>query len=265
VQTPQSHFPLNLKATIVQRTKPMQIVQVDDYDALSQTAADWVVEQINAKPDARAVFPTGNTPLGLYQELARRYREGRFSTKHLRLFLLDEYWGLANDDPRTFSRWLTSELLDPLGISPDQLTRLPTSAADPEAAGQTFDDAIAAAGGLDFAVLGLGPNGHLGYNEPPAAADAPTRVLDLTESSIDNAASYFGGRDQVPRRAIAMGMAPLLAARQILLIVSGTPKRDILRQALTGPITPEVPASYLRQAPDVTVIADRAAWPQAGA
>jgi glucosamine-6-phosphate deaminase len=240
----------------------MKVVRVADYDALSQAAADWVVAQINARPDARAVFPTGNTPLGLYQELAHRYQEGRFQTSDLRLFLLDEYWGLADDDPRTFYRWLTKELLQPLSISPNQLTRLPTSAADPEAAGRHFDGAIAAAGGLDFAVLGLGPNGHLGYNEPPSTAAAPTRVLDLTESSIDNAAGYFGGRDQVPRRAIAMGMAPLLATRQILLIVSGANKREILWRALKGPITPDVPASYLQQAPAVTVIADAAAWPE---
>lgn len=242
----------------------MRVVRVADYDALSQAAADWVVAQINAQPDARAVFPTGNTPVGLYKELARRYSAGLFSTADLRLFLLDEYWGLAHDDPRSLYGWLARELLHPLAISPNQVTRLPTHAADPEAAGQAFDDALAAAGGLDFALLGLGPNGHLGYNEPPSAADAPTRVLDLTESSIDNAASYFGGRDQVPRQAIALGMAPLLAARQILLIVSGTSKRAILAQALKGPITSEVPASYLQQALAVTVIADAAAWPEDG-
>ncbi|RIK57204.1 MAG: glucosamine-6-phosphate deaminase [Chloroflexi bacterium] len=243
----------------------MRVMRVNDYGALSQAAADWVVAQITARPDAAAVFPTGNTPIGLYQELARRYTLGLFSTTQLRLFLLDEYWGLADDDPRSFYMWLTRELLNPLSISPRQLTRLPSHATDPEAAGCAFDAAITAAGGLDFAVLGLGLNGHLGYNEPPAAADAPTRVLTLTESSIESAAGYFGGRDRVPRQAIALGMAPLLAARHILLIASGEQKRDILRRALKGPVTPEVPASFLQQAPAVTVIADTAAWPEGDA
>ncbi|HMN30533.1 MAG TPA: glucosamine-6-phosphate deaminase [Caldilineaceae bacterium] len=239
----------------------MQLIVLDDYEQLSAAAADWVVAQITAKPDAAAVFPTGNSPLGLYRELTGRHQRGEFDASRLRIFLLDEYVGLTPDDPRTLYGWLEKALLMPLAISPRQVHRLPSGKID-AAVCQAYDNAIRAAGGLDFAVLGLGPNGHLGYNDPPAAGDAPTRVLTLTDSSLDGAAGYFGGRERVPRQAVTLGMQPLLAARQILLIVSGAQKREILRQALKGPVTPAVPASYLQETANVTVLADRAAWPE---
>jgi glucosamine-6-phosphate deaminase len=241
----------------------MQLLIVDDYAALSTAAADWVAAQLQAKPDAVAVFPTGNTPVGLYQELSRRFQAGEIDPTQLQLFLLDEYVGLGPDDPRTLYGWLEGAFLRPLAIRADQVVRLPSQTDDPAAACRAYDAALAAAGGLDVAVLGLGPNGHLGYNDPPAAGDAPTRILTLTDSSLDGAASYFGGRDRVPRQAITLGMPQLLSARQILLVFSGASKREILHQALRGPITPEVPASYLQTVDNVTVIADRAAWPAA--
>jgi glucosamine-6-phosphate deaminase len=238
----------------------MNLIITNDYAAMSQAAADYVTQAIVANPTATVVFPTGNTPIGLYQELVRRRAQRQFDPSHLHIFQLDEYLGMGADDPRSLFGWFQQAFLAPLGIPARQVTRLMGDAVDPASACRAFDDALAEAGGLDLAVLGLGPNGHIGYNEPPAAGDAPTRTLTLTESSLVSAASYFGGREHVPPRALSMGMAPLLAARQILLIVSGAAKREILQRALRGPITPDVPASYLQQAANVTVIMDRAAW-----
>lgn len=238
----------------------MNLIITSDYVAMSQAAADFVTTTVAVNPTAAAVFPTGNTPIGLYQELSRRRAQGRFDPSQLRIFQLDEYLGIGPDDPRSLFGWFHQAFLAPLGLPASQVTPLVGDAPDPDGACRAFDQALAAAGGLDLAVLGLGPNGHIGYNEPPAAGDAPTRVLTLTESSLASAASYFGGREQVPLQALSMGMAPLLTARQILLIVSGVAKREILQRVLRGPITPEVPASYLQQATNVTVIADRAAW-----
>jgi glucosamine-6-phosphate deaminase len=240
----------------------MNLIVVEDYAALSQAAADWVVGQIANNPKAVAVFPTGSTPLGLYEELSQRRAVGRVDASGLQVRLLDEYADLPPEDPYTFANWLTRKFLQPMGISPAQLVLLPRNSPQIAADCARYDAELAAAGGLDFAVLGLGPNGHLGYNDPPAAGDEPTRLLNLSESSIETAVGYFDGdRARVPHQAITMGMAPLLAARQILLIVSGAGKRTILQQALSGPITPEVPASYLQQVADkVTVIADRAAY-----
>jgi glucosamine-6-phosphate deaminase len=240
----------------------MELIVTTDYEAMSRAAADFVTTVVAAQPDAVTVFPTGNSPLGLYQELARRQQQGLFDPARLRIFQLDEYLGVPADDPRSLYGWFKQAFLTPLGVPEANVQPLAGDTNDVTTTCRAYDQALAAVGGLDLAVLGLGPNGHLGYNDPPATKDAPTRVITLTEESITGAAQYFGGREQVPRHALTCGMAQLLAARQILLIVSGRHKRDILWRSLKGPMTPDVPASYLQQAANVTVIADREAWPE---
>ncbi len=239
----------------------MQVIVAESYEEMSRAAADRVAELVAAKPTASIIVPTGETPLGLYRALAERYRRGELETARLRIFQLDAYLGLAHDDRRSLWGWMKREFLDPLEIEAARVTRLPGDTPDPEAACRAYDAAVRAAGGIDRAILGLGPNGHLGFNEPPADPAAPTRVVDLTAETIESNARYWGGRDQVPRRALTAGMAVLLAARQTLLLVAGAHKREILRRAVVGPISPEVPASYLQQAQGVTVLADVAAWP----
>ena len=241
----------------------MELLVTEDYNALSRTGADLMAALIAAKPDAAIVLATGDTPMGMYRELAERRRRGELDASRLRVFQLDAYLGLAPDDPRSLYGWMQRAFLDPLGVPPENVVRLPGDAADPEAACRVYDLAVQAAGGFDLAVLGLGPNGHLGFNEPPSTPDAPTRVVDLTEESLASNARYWGGREQVPRRAMTAGMAQLLSARQTLLLVSGAHKRAILHRTICGPATPDVPSSYLRQAANVTILADRAAWPPA--
>jgi glucosamine-6-phosphate deaminase len=239
----------------------VRIIKVDDYDAVSRAGADLVAGVIAARPDATVVLATGETPMGMYRELALRKARGELDAARLRVFQLDAYLGLTANDRRSLYRWMKESFLDPLGVSDARVVRLRGDAPDPAAACRAYDAAVRAAGGIDLAVLGLGLNGHLGFNEPPAAPDAPTRVVDLTEESVESNARYWGGRDLVPRRAMTAGMAVLLAARQTLLVVSGERKREILRRTIAGPIGPGVPASYLRGAAEVTIIADRAALP----
>jgi len=240
----------------------MKVIVTEDYATLSRAAAEWVAVAVTEKPNAVAAFPTGSSPLGLFAELSERHRQGLFDASQLRIFLLDEYMGIADDDPRSLYSWLQQSLFAPLAIGDEQIARLPTQTGDPEAACRAYEQSLIAAGGLDFLVLGLGPNGHIGYNDPPSAGHDPTRIVTLTPESIAGAAKDFGGIENVPPTAMALGMVPLLAARQILLIVSGERKREILDRTLNGPITPDVPASYLRQAVNVTVLADRAALPE---
>ncbi len=238
----------------------MRLIITDNYEDLSRTAADMMAEVITAKPTAAVVVATGSTPMGVYRELAARRRDGGLDTTRLRVFQLDAYLGLAPNDRRSLYGWMERSFLDPLGVPSEQVIRLHGDAPDPVAACQAYDQAVAEAGGFDLAILGLGPNGHLGFNEPPSEPDAPTRVVDLTEESLSSNAGYWGSRDDVPRQALTAGMAVLLAARTILLVVSGMHKHDILHQAIEGPVTPAVPASFLQQASGATIIADRAAW-----
>lgn len=238
----------------------MEVVIVEDYEALSCAGADWLEEAIRAKADAAIVVATGDTPMGVYRELAERCSRGLIDTSRLRVFQLDAYLGLAPDDRRSLFAWTRRSFVEPLGIAEANVVRLAGDAPDPQAACRLYDAAAHGVGGFDLSILGLGPNGHLGFNEPPSSRDAPTRVADLTPESIVSNARYWGGEEQVPRQALTCGMDLLLAARRTLLLVSGAHEHEILHRAIEGPQTPEVPASYLQVACHVKVLADRAAW-----
>lgn len=230
----------------------MNLIRSNDFEA---DGAALIADVIRAKPDAAIVVPTGNTPVGIYRTLAGMYREGAFKTSALRVIQLDDYLGVGADDRRSLFRWMWEAFCLPLEIPAANVIRLPGDADDPEAACRVYQEAVRSIG-IDLAILGIGPNGHLGFNEPPADANAPTRVVHLNEASLNSNASYWGGRDQVPTQAITCGMDLLLAARKTLLVVSGAHKRAILQRAIHGPVTPEVPASFLQNAADVTVLAD---------
>ena len=252
--------------TKIDSTGTVQTVIVADPTALAVRAADEIALEIARKPDLSLLAATGNTPMGTYGELASRRAAGRLGVSGigvsgLRVAQLDEYLGVSDEDPRSLYRWLERSLTGPLGVRAEHLLRFHADAKDPLEDCRDFESRLDEWGGIDLAVLGLGPNGHLGFNEPPSLADSPTRVVDLSAESLESNAPYWGGLE-VPRRAITAGMDLILASRRVLLLVSGGHKQDILRRALLGPITPDVPASLLRHA-NLTVIADRAAWGEA--
>jgi glucosamine-6-phosphate deaminase len=245
---------------IIKEPFPVQIQLVDDYAALSRAGAELLASKIKAQPELKVILATGNSPMGMYRDLVAMYQQKPFDTSRLRVFQLDGYLGLDDDDHRSLYGWLARAFLTPLNVPAANVVRLPGNSPDPEAVCRAFDEAVEAAGGIDFTVLGIGPNGHLGFNEPPSAADAPTRIVDLTPESIKASAAYWDNNDEVPTRALTAGLGVLLAVKETLLLVSGSHKRDILNRALTGPITPDVPASFLQQTPNVTVLVDRDAW-----
>jgi glucosamine-6-phosphate deaminase len=231
-----------------------------DAHAASESAADIVSTVIQSKPDAAMSFPTGSTPLPLFDILAARAARGEIDVSRVAVFCLDEYVGVTIEDPNSLTRWLWNGLLDRIGIKPDQLHTLPVTADDLVAAAAKFDETIAARGGLDLAVLGLGPNGHIGYNEPGSSADSRTRVIALTRESRDQAAAYWEGAVQIPDQAMTIGVGTLLEAKQIVLLVTGDAKAAMLRQTLEEPMSADTPASWLRIAgPRLSVIADEAA------
>jgi glucosamine-6-phosphate deaminase len=236
----------------------LRIVRAGGPEEVARIAADMAVELLGARSSAAFVAATGATPMLTYAELASR-ADGSFDASTLRAFQLDEYVGISVSDRRSLTAWFDRAVVAPLGIDDDRVVRFDGTANLAEACGR-YDDAVAA-GGMDLAILGLGPNGHLGFNEPPTGPGATTRVVDLTPASVRSNARYWGSEDDVPRRAITAGMAQLLSAARVLLLVTGSHKRDILDVVVHGPVSDDVPASHLRRHPDAVVVADEAALP----
>ena len=236
-----------------------QIRVVKDPDHLALVAADLVTNVLGAAPAASVAVATGRTPMGLYAELAARHRAGVLDTSTMTAVQLDEYLGLAAGDRRSLLGWMRTSFVEPLGVADDRVIRLPV-AGDVEAACAAYDRAMETRGPLDLAILGIGPNGHLGFNEPPSDAASPTRVVQLSATTREANRRYWDG-EPVPPRAVTLGMRHLLAARKIVLVVSGASKGSIVHRALEGDVGPDVPASYLQQASgEVCVVVDRAAW-----
>jgi glucosamine-6-phosphate deaminase len=238
----------------------IRVFVADELAEVARGAGDDAAAVMRADPRATVMFAVGESPVGLYTELAERRKNGTLDTSRTRAIQLDEYLGVAPEDGRSFFGWLERDALVPLAIARDRTIVLRGDAPDPAAECARYERAIEQADGIDLAILGLGQNGHLGFNEPPSPADAPTRVVELADDTVEANARYWGGRDRVPRRAITAGMRVILAARRTILVVTGASKHAILHQTLEGEIGPDVPASYLRTSDRVSVYCDRAAW-----
>jgi len=227
------------------------------YGAMSRLAADAVTETVNFRPGAAITLPTGETPSGMYQELVSRISNGLLDFSAVQLFCLDDYLGKKITDEASLTGWLRDVFLQPAQIPEANTHFMPTTDPDPHSAAARYDREIQHAGGLELAVVGIGPNGHIGFNEPGSAPDSRTRVIDLTPVSREQNAAYYESKQTIPEQAITMGLGTILDARRIVLIVSGSSKAEILREALEGPVTSDVPASHLRSAgARLEVIAD---------
>jgi len=237
----------------------LKLVVLEDAAAVGRAAADVVAATVQCRPEAAISMPTGSTPLPMFGELIGRVRRGEIDLSRLQLFCLDEYVGVAPTEPNSLTGWLRREFADPAGIPAAHVHALPSTDPDPDEGLRRYEADLAAHGGLELAVLGLGGNGHIAYNEPGSTADSRTRVLTLTPESVAQAARYFEGRS-VPTEAMTVGVGTMLEARALVLIVTGVAKMEVLRRGLHGPMTADVPASWLRLAGDrLTVIVDVAA------
>lgn len=233
---------------------------VADETAMSRRAADLVSATAMRLPAATIAVPTGSTPLGMFADLSERVERGALDLSLMHLFCLDEYVGVTADDPNSLTGWLERAFIDPARIDPANVHTLPTDAPNLTAAAADYEAELAARGGLNLAVLGLGPNGHVAYNEPGAAADSRTRIVELTPESIAQASEYWEGSVPIPGKAMTIGIGTLLDANQIMLIVSGSAKATMLRRTLQDDMTVDVPASWLRLAGSrLVVVADEAA------
>ena len=244
----------------VQHEERFELLVVPTADDLAWRAADAVVDLVNRLPTATIALPTGSTPLGMFEDLFRRIRAGEVDFSRVTLFCLDEYLGVSKEDPNSLTGWLFREFIEPAGIKLSQVRTVPSEPADAVSEAAAYEAALAAAGGLDLVVLGIGGNGHIAFNEPGSPLDSRTRVIDLTVESREQAAAYWDHDLPAPTRAMTLGIATLLEADRIILIASGEAKAGIIREALRGPISPRVPASFLRTQPEkLTVILDAGA------
>lgn len=232
---------------------------VDDYDAMSKLAADRVADLITAFPDAAITVPTGSTPVGMYKELVQRINSGELDASRVQIFCLDDYVGQTPEDEASLTKLLIREFLEPANIPQENIHFIPTMGEDMNAAAAQYEQEIAAAGGLKLAVIGLGPNGHVAFNEPGSGPGTRTRVVELTRESRDQNSAYYDGAT-IPEQAISMGIGTILDAEQIVMIVSGESKADVVSQMVNGPMTDELPGSWIGKAGDrAEVILDQAA------
>ncbi len=232
----------------------MNIINTNSYEELSRIAADLVAAQVILKPDCVLGLATGSTPIGLYDNLIERYQNGTLDFSAVRSVNLDEYCGLDGNNDQSYRYFMDTHLFNHVNIAKEN-THVPSGLADDFAAeGEQYDAMIRELGGIDIQVLGIGLDGHIGFNEPADHFVGPTHEVELDPSTIEANARFFASIDDVPRSAITMGMTSILQARKILLLASGANKKEIMDKALFGPITPQVPASLLQIHPDVTVI-----------
>ena len=234
----------------------MRIICAKDYKEMSEMAADIIGAQALLKPDAVLGLATGSTPIGTYEELVRRYEAGRLDFGEIKTVNLDEYRGLTRDNDQSYYYFMHTHLFDHININKNN-TNVPDG-MEPDAlkAGQDYENIIKNYGGIDLQLLGLGNNGHIGFNEPGDEFIDKTHVVDLTQSTIEANKRFFASIDDVPKQAYTMGIGSIMRAKRVLMVVNGKGKAEIVKEAFFGPITPKVPASILQLHNDFILIGD---------
>jgi glucosamine-6-phosphate isomerase len=235
----------------------MKIIQAENYDRMSRIAANYISAQITLKPDCVLGLATGSSPVGTYQQLIRQYQAGDLDFSEVSSINLDEYRGLSPENDQSYRYFMDTNLFNHVNIDKNR-TYVPDGLEpDSHKACRDYDAIIRTHGSIDLQLLGLGNNGHIGFNEPSDTFAKGTHCVDLTPSTIQANARFFASMDEVPKQAYTMGIQSIMQAKKILVIVSGTAKAGIVKEAFTGPVTPQVPASILQLHPDVTVVADK--------
>lgn len=237
----------------------MRILRANDYKEMSRKAANIIAAQVYLKPNCVLGLATGSSPIGTYDQLVEWYEKGDLDFSGVKTVNLDEYKGLPRENDQSYYYFMHENLFDRVNIDVAN-TKVPNGMVeDGDAECLHYEDLIRSLGGVDLQLLGLGRNGHIGFNEPADAFAPITHCVDLTESTIEANKRFFASADDVPRQAYSMGIGTIMRAKKILVVVSGEDKAEALAAAVYGPITPEVPASVLQLHNDVTIVADEAA------
>lgn len=237
----------------------MIIYRAKDYKDMSRKAANIISAQVIMKPNCTLGLATGSTPLGIYDQLTEWYKKGDLDFSAVHSVNLDEYRGLPKENDQSYYYFMHKNLFDRVNIRSEN-TNVPNGMEpDAEKECRRYEKLIADLGGIDLQLLGLGHNGHIGFNEPGEAFEKESHCVDLQERTIEANKRFFESADEVPRQAYTMGIKTIMQAKKILVAVSGEDKAEIVKKAFFGPVTPTVPASILQMHNDVTVVADEAA------
>lgn len=237
----------------------MKIYKAKDYKDMSRKAANIISAQVIMKPNCVLGLATGSTPIGTYDQLVEWYNKGDLDFSEVTTVNLDECKGLPRTNDQSYYYFMHQHLFDRVNIDPER-TNVPNG-MEPDAEKECgrYEELIRSLGGVDLQLLGLGHNGHIGFNEPGEAFEKETHCVELTESTIEANKRFFASADDVPKQAYTMGIKTIMQAKKILIVVNGENKADIVERAFFGPVTPEVPASILQLHNDVTLVGDEAA------
>lgn len=237
----------------------MKIYVGKNYKDMSRKAANIISAQVIMKPNCVLGLATGSTPIGTYRQLIEWYEKGDLDFSEVTAINLDEYKGLSGENTQSYRYFMDQNFFYHINIRPEYTFVPDGLEPDSKKACAAYNAIIHDCGGIDLQLLGLGHNGHIGFNEPGAAFEKETHCVNLTETTIQANARFFESIDQVPRQAYTMGIKSIMQARKILVVVNGEGKADIVKQAFFGPVTPQVPASILQMHNDVTLVGDEAA------
>ena len=237
----------------------MKIIKTKDYADMSRKAANIIAAQVIMKPDCVLGLATGSTPIGTYKELIKAYETGDLDFSLVKTANLDEYRGLEKTNDQSYDYFMKENLFNHININFENLNIPNGEKPDAEEECARYEAAVKALGGQDLQLLGMGHNGHIGFNEPADEFPKVTHCVDLQESTIQANKRFFEKVEDVPTQAYTMGIGTIMQAKKILVVASGADKAEIVKKAFFGPITPQVPASILQLHPDVTVVVDEAA------
>ena len=237
----------------------MKIIETRDYDHMSRQAANIISAQVILKPASVLGLATGSSPVGTYRQLVERYQKGDIDFSAVRTVNLDEYVGLGPESDQSYVYFMRANLFDHVNIDLKS-TNIPDGLNGDEAAEcARYDALIRSLGGIDLQLLGLGPNGHIGFNEPDEHFPKGTHKVELSRATIEANKRFFSRADEVPGFAYTMGVRDIMQARRVVMVVSGAGKAEIVKAAFSGPVTPRVPASILQLHRDFTLVADKEA------
>lgn len=235
----------------------MRVIVCKDSDEMSRSAAQIFAERIRKKPNVILGLATGGTPVKMYKELIRMHKEEGLDFSKVITFNLDEYLGLSGDHDQSYRYFMNTNLFDHINIKKSNTHVLSGKAKDPAAECKSYEDAIKKAGGIDIQLLGIGGNGHIAFNEPGSPKNSRTRVVDLTQKTIEDNARFFASANDVPKQALSMGNGTILEAKEIVLIADKSSKADAISKSIEGPVTEQVPASLLQTHKNTTFVVDK--------